>query len=152
MSVRKILEGENNPHLRAVAAPLKSRSRDIGSLLDDLCDTATEAAGVGLAAPQIGIGKQVCVVKITGEFVALLNPEIVWMSEEREVMEEGCLSLPGVAVAVPRAKAITLRYRDRKWKEQARKLTNLHARIVQHEVDHLRGVLIVDYLASEGVG
>jgi len=145
MSVRMILEGANEILLRTVAERIKERNQEIDALLGDLCDTAIASAGVGLAAPQIGVGLRACVVRIDGKFVSLLNPEIIWKSEEEDIMEEGCLSLPRTTVPVPRARAIALRYRDRKWKKQERKFFDLEARIVQHEVDHLDGVLIVDY-------
>lgn len=108
-------------------------------------ETTIAADGLGLAAPQVGFLHRVCLAKIGGRLVALLNPYITWKSNEMDRMEEGCLSLPGINVDVERSIDIVVDFLDFKGKAQQRRLQNLEARIVQHEVDHLEGVLIVDY-------
>jgi peptide deformylase len=108
-------------------------------------DTTVAAEGLGLAAPQVGSSHRLCIAKIGGRLVPLMNPYITWKSAETDVMEEGCLSLPGINVDVERSSTIVVTYIDMKGKSHERRLQNLEARIVQHEVDHLEGVLIVDY-------
>ena len=107
--------------------------------------TVKAADGLGIAAPQVGQSWRVCLARINSKMTPLVNPEITWRSAEIDILEEGCLSLPGIGVEVPRAMAITLRFLDEKGADQERRLTDLDARVVQHEVDHLNGVLIVDY-------
>jgi peptide deformylase len=145
MPVRNILVGERNPTLRSRARNVDALSAHIGTVVNDLCDTARAMECAGLAAPQIGEGIRVCVVKVGGGPLVLVNPEIFWRSKEEDCMEEGCLSLPGITVVVSRAKELRLLYRDREWKPQEVTCTGAVARVVQHEIDHLNGVLIVDY-------
>ena len=103
------------------------------------------AEGVGLAAPQIGTSLRICIALLHGKATAFINPHIIWQSSEKEIAEEGCLSLPNIWVPVPRSLAITVQFQNRKGKEEERKLEGLPARILQHEIDHLDGVLITDY-------
>lgn len=108
-------------------------------------DTVVDAQGLGLAAPQVGISKRFCLAQFGGSMQALINPNILSSSAETDIMEEGCLSLPKIGVNVERPIEITLRYQDEHGTEQERHLRGLDARVVQHELDHLDGVLIVDY-------
>lgn len=103
------------------------------------------AEGVGLAAPQIGLSLRICIALLHGKVGVFINPQIIWRSAEKEIVEEGCLSLPNTWVPVPRSRAITVRFQNRRGKEEERKLENLPARILQHEIDHLDGILITDY-------
>lgn len=107
--------------------------------------TLLEVEGLGIAAPQVGQSLRMCLAKIGNRIIPLINPTITWKSDDQEIAEEGCLSLPGISVSVPRAKHIIVHFLDTKGTSQERKLSNLSARIVQHEVDHLDGILIVDY-------
>ena len=107
--------------------------------------TLIEVEGLGLAAPQVGASLRVCLAKISSRFIPLINPIITWKSDDQANAEEGCLSLPGISVEVPRAVHIIVQFLDTKGILQERKLSNLSARIVQHEIDHLDGILIVDY-------
>lgn len=110
--------------------------------------TREHAIGAGIAAPQVGRTERVCIAMINGRAVPLINPEIVRRSEEAETAEEGCLSLPDVWVQVPRSREIDLEYQDVKGKHRELTLSDFDARVVQHEVDHLDGILIVDYLGA----
>ncbi len=111
-------------------------------------ETREHAIGAGIAAPQVGRTERVCIAMINGRAVPLINPEIVRRSEEAETAEEGCLSLPDVWVQVPRSREIDLEYQDVKGKHRELTLSDFDARVVQHEVDHLDGILIVDYLGA----
>lgn len=145
MAVRTIVTGENNPVLRKAGARVERVTKDVLRLLRDMEDTVRHADGLGLAAPQIGISLQVCIVRLGERMVPLINPEIIGKSQEKESAEEGCLSLPDIWIQVERPAGITVRYVDTKGAEQERALQGMDARVVQHEIDHLNGVLIVDY-------
>jgi len=140
-----------DPVLRATAVPVERFDDDLrveiaqmGSLMDD-------ALGVGLAATQVGILHRVLVFRAYAEdeLTALVNPEIEWASEEREAGPEGCLSLPGVHVAVERAHAVRVRAFDGDGEEITVEAEGLPARVIQHEIDHLDGVLILDRVSAE---
>ena len=148
MAVKTIITGAGHPILRARAKRIAAFGKETEKLVQDLLDTVTAAKGAGLAAPQIGVSQSVCIAKIGEIFVPLLNPEILWRDTSEVPGEEGCLSLPDVWLFVPRAAAIIVRYLDEKKHEQEKKLMGFDARIVQHEVDHLLGKLIVDYPAT----
>ena len=107
--------------------------------------TVKDAEGAGIAAPQVHRNERVCLALINGKMIPLINPEITWRSTETAKMEEGCLSLPGLTIDVPRAVEIRLTYWNEKGEPEERHLHDFDARVVQHEVDHLEGVLIVDY-------
>ena len=145
MAVVPIIMGKDHPTLRRKTDRVQAFDKELKKLIGNLRDTVEDANGAGLASPQIDVNKRVCIAKIGKKFVPLINPEIVWRSEETWVMEEGCLSLPDTWIDVRRPESIVLAYFDEKGKMQERKLDMLDARVVQHEVDHLEGVLIVDY-------
>jgi peptide deformylase len=140
-----------DPVLRTRALPverfdgaLREEVRRMGELMHD-------ALGVGLAATQLGVLHRVLVYRAHADdpLTALVNPQIEWESEERELAEEGCLSLPGVHVEVERALALRVRARDENGEEVVVEAEGLTARIVQHEVDHLDGILILDRISRE---
>lgn len=120
-------------------------TKEIQKLLKDMEETVINADGLGLAAPQVNSSHRVCIVKLQGRLTPLINPEIVYKSPEMEMAEEGCLSLPGLWAIVPRSADIVVRYLNGKGQSQERMLKSIDARVVQHEVDHLEGILIVDY-------
>lgn len=122
-------------------------TKDILQLLRDMEETMKKAEGVGLAAPQVGQSLRVCIALLNGRVTALINPVIIGKSTEEEIAEEGCLSLPDILIPVPRARTITIRFRNRSGQEQERRYEDIDARIVQHEIDHLEGILITDYQA-----
>lgn len=145
VSVLPIVIGKDQPILRSPTKPVAKVTKEIVKLLRDMRDTVEHAEGAGIAAPQVGRSERVCLALIAGRMLQLINPKITARSTEKESAEEGCLSLPGIAVSVPRHLSITVSYLDGKGKAQERKLRGFDARVVQHEVDHLEGVLIVDY-------
>ncbi len=108
-------------------------------------DTVKHAEGAGIAAPQVNSSERVCLALINGKMTPLINPDITWKSKETGTMEEGCLSLPGINVDVPRAVEIRVSFLTEKGESQELHLHDFDARVVQHEVDHLEGVLMVDY-------
>lgn len=107
--------------------------------------TMFKARGVGLAAPQIGLNTRVVLCLLDKDrVVPMINPEIIWRSKETETCEEGCLSIPGLWKDTERALAVQVKFTDKKGQVTILKLEGLNARIVQHEVDHLNGILFVD--------
>jgi peptide deformylase len=145
MAVLPIVTGADNPILRTKTERVPKVTKEVQKLLKDMIETTKDASGAGLAAPQIASNLRVCIVLINGRFIPLVNPTITWKSEDTVTDEEGCLSLPNTWVMVPRAREIRLTYTDTEGVEQERLLSDFDARVVQHEVDHLEGVLIVDY-------
>ncbi len=147
MSVLPIITGEDQPVLRAGTRNVEKVTEEVTTLLTDMRETLKDAKGLGLAAPQVGSDLRVCLVTLEGKkVIALLNPEILRRSARSTVDEEGCLSLPQAWLPVPRAVQITVRYMDEDGKTHERELEDFDARVTQHEIDHLNGVLIVDYL------
>ena len=145
MAVLPIIPGQDNPVLRKKNAAVPFVSKEIKKLIKDMEDTVNAADGAGLAAPQINQSIRLCLALISGQIVPLINPEIMWRSVEKEILEEGCLSLPKIWRNIERHLGIIIQYTDVKGQPQERKLTGFDARAVQHELDHLDGVLIVDY-------
>jgi peptide deformylase len=142
MSVRKIVE-LGDPVLRKKCRPVPVVNRSIQKLLDDMAESMYAANGVGLAAPQVGISKRVVVVDVGDGLWELVNPEIVY-SEGEEIGVEGCLSIPGVAGEVKRAYKVRVRGLDRKGNIKVISAEGLGARALQHELDHLDGILFID--------
>ncbi len=145
MAILPIILGADNPILRRKTKPVAKVTKKVLKLIEEMKDSMIEAKGVGLAAPQIGDESRVCIAYINDKITPLINPHITQRSEETAIDEEGCLSLPNTWVKVPRSVEITLEYLDEKGRQQERHLQHFDARVVQHEVDHLEGVLIVDY-------
>jgi peptide deformylase len=145
MALLPIVVGAEQPVLRAKAKAVPKVTREIQELLKNMAETCIAADGQGLAAPQVGVSQRVIVAMIADRLTPMINPEITWKSGQIVSDEEGCLSLPDVYMLVPRDASIGVRYLDLNGKEQELRLTRLAARVVQHEVDHLDGVLIVDY-------
>lgn len=145
MAVLPIITGAEHPILHRKTKKISSFTKELQKLIQDLLDTVHHAEGAGLAAPQVEISKRVTVARIGEEFIPLVNPEILWKSDQIILGEEGCLSLPNVWLNVPRSTDIVLQYFDSKGNEHEKKLSGFDARVVQHEVDHLNGILIVDY-------
>jgi peptide deformylase len=145
VAILPIIIGADNPILRTPSKPLEKVNKKVLKLLKDMHETMKEANGVGLAAPQVAASERVCLVTMGKKIVPLINPRISWKSPETALDEEGCLSLPNIWMPVPRPIEIQLTYLDEKGKKQERRLKDFDARVVQHEVDHLDGVLIVDY-------
>ncbi len=148
MTVRQIRSLPDSV-LRKRAKRVSTIDGSIQKLIDDMVETMRQANGVGLAAPQVGVSLRVVVLQIPDEEpMAIINPEIVKRSGEREV-PEGCLSVPGYAGEIKRATSVTVKGRDRQGKAIRLKATGLLAQALQHELDHLDGVLYVDHIESQ---
>jgi peptide deformylase len=151
MAVRKILTLDH-PVLRAKAKKVSRFDAHIERLVSDMWETMRSAEGVGLAGPQIGESLRVLVAEYKDEHVALINPEILKRSDEILLGAEGCLSIPGfVGEDVPRSAAVTVKGRDPKGKEIRVKAEGWFARVLQHEIDHLDGILFIDRIPKEQV-
>ena len=145
MPTLPIITGEKNPMLRTKTKRVPKVTKEIQKLIRNMEETVKAADGLGLAAPQVSESVRICLARLNGRMTPLINPDILSRSAEKDIAEEGCLSLPNLYVNVPRSLSIVLKYQNAKGEIQERRLTDLEARIVQHEVDHLEGVLIVDY-------
>ena len=170
MSIRKIVTVPN-PVLREKAKPVRQITPDIETLIDDMIETMREAPGVGLAAPQVGVGLQVIVVEYAEgsedeepdaegdaeaappaqgspgkpkKLYAVINPEISRQSKETELGNEGCLSIPDYMGEIERYNTVTVKGLDRHGKSFKLKTKGWMARIFQHEIDHINGVLFID--------
>ncbi|PWC34251.1 peptide deformylase [Azospirillum sp. TSO35-2] len=141
-----------HPVLKRKAQPVAAVDARVATLMDDMVETMYDAAGIGLAAPQVGVLDRVIVVDVHEKGdppnpIRLANPEIVWSSEEKSVCEEGCLSVPEQYAEVTRPQRIRVRYLDEKNQPQELEADGMLATCIQHEIDHLDGVLFVDYLS-----
>ncbi|GBC97868.1 Peptide deformylase [bacterium HR17] len=143
MAVRKIII-LGNPILRQRAQPVRHITKADRRLIDDLLETMEAHEGVGLAAPQVGVPHRIFVARWEGETFALINPEIEWRSPETVAGMEGCLSIPGVQGKVNRHRQIRVRGLNPQGKPVVVEPEGWLARIFQHEIDHLDGVLILD--------
>lgn len=140
-----------DPRLRKKAEEVNEIDEDIQKLITAMFEAMEEDDGIGLAAPQIGISRRVIVVSLDDkdfERLALINPVISWLSEGKDVMEEGCLSVPGVKAEVERSVDAVVKgmTRNGRWVEIT--AHGLLARVLQHEIDHLNGVLFIDRLTG----
>ena len=137
-----------DPILRQKAKRVRTIDDSIKKLIDDMLETMHAASGVGLAAPQVGVPRRVIVIGIPEEEpIVLINPAIVRKTGER-IINEGCLSIPGYVGEVKRAESIRVKGRDQSGKEIRLKAEELLAQALEHEIDHLNGVLYIDYLES----
>ena len=151
MALREILTVPN-PVLKQVSQPVAAVDDDLRALMDDMLETMYAAPGIGLAAVQIGVPKRVIVMDLAreGEDKApryFVNPEILWASEETAPYEEGCLSVPEIYDEVERPARVKLRYLDYHGKDVTEDAEGLFAVCIQHEMDHLKGVLFIDHLS-----
>jgi peptide deformylase len=140
-----------DPRLKLKAKPVGQVDDEIRRLMDDMLETMYAAPGIGLAAPQVGVLKRVIVLDIGGETRAPLrvaDPEIVWLSDDDVTYEEGCLSVPEHYADVMRPDAIKLRYRDYDNNVVELEAKDLLATCLQHEMDHLDGVLFIDRISA----
>jgi peptide deformylase len=152
MTIRPIITLPD-PKLRLVSRRLERVDDDLRRLMDDMAETMYDAPGIGLAAIQLAEPIRLIVVdpaKVDEPHnpIHLVNPEIVWSSEERRVHEEGCLSIPEYYEDVERPSRVRVKYVDRDGREQVIEADGLLATVLQHEIDHLDGVLFIDYLSK----
>jgi len=137
-----------DPILRKKADDVDTITDDYHQLIEEMAEAMYDDDGVGLAAPQIGVSKQVIVVDGGEGFMAFFNPEIIKTGDDTDTIEEGCLSLPGIRIQVERPTQITLRALNVKGETVQLEIEGLIARIFQHEIDHLNGILIIDRVSS----
>jgi len=137
-----------DPVLRQKSKRVKAIDGSIKKLISDMIETMHSAPGVGLAAPQVGVPLRVIVIGIPGEAdIVLINPQIVRRRGERPVTE-GCLSVPGYFGEIKRAESVTVKGRDKNGKEIRIKASELLAQALEHEIDHINGVLYIDHMES----
>ena len=152
MTHRKIVI-EPDTILREKSASLEKVDDEIRALLDDMLETMYAAPGIGLAAVQVGILKRLIVIDISKDEekknpLILINPEIISRSQKKSIYEEGCLSLPGHFAEIERPAECEIKFVDYNGKEKKLHAKGLLATCIQHEVDHLNGILFIDYLSK----
>ena len=152
MSIRNIII-EPDTILRKKSEPLQQVNNETQKLLDDMLKTMYAAPGIGLAAVQIGILKRIIVIDISKKEekknpIFLINPEIIFQSKETSIYEEGCLSLPGQYAEIERPAKCKINYIDYHGKKAELEAEGLLSTCVQHEIDHLNGILFIDYLSK----
>ena len=141
-----------HPILKKKAEKVASVDDNLRRLLDDMLETMYADNGCGLAAPQIGVSQRIVVIDIAGEGeepapMYMVNPEIVWASEEKEICEEGCLSVPGQRAEVERPASVRIKYLDYNGEPQEILAEDFLAVAAQHEIDHLDGILYIDRIS-----
>jgi peptide deformylase len=151
MAIREILTVPD-PVLKQVSTPVEQVDDDLRALMDDMLETMYDAPGIGLAAVQIGVPKRVIVMDLARpeEEPApryFVNPEILWASEETAPYEEGCLSIPDIYDEVERPAKVRLRYLNYQGEQVEEEAEGVFAVCIQHEMDHLQGVLFIDHLS-----
>jgi len=157
MTILKIYTAPD-PVLKRVASPVDKVNEALRKQMDDMLETMYDDDGIGLAAPQVGISNRVLVIDLEqkdgvglgkkGNPLYFVNPEIIWFSEECSVYNEGCLSVPEMYAEVERPAQIRVKYLDYNGKEQELEADGLLATCLQHEVDHLDGILFIDHLSA----
>lgn len=141
-----------DPLLRQVSQPVERVDSELNQLVDDMLETMYEAPGIGLAAIQVGVPRRLLVIDVAKEGedrqpLVFINPEIITSSNERSVYEEGCLSIPDYYAEVERPASISVKSIDRNGKEQVTEADGILATCLQHEIDHLNGVLFIDHIS-----
>lgn len=135
-----------DPCLRIKTKSVIDFDRELKDTVKFMADTMYVSRGIGLAAPQVGLGLSILLVDVGDGLLTMINPEIVERSSKRSVMEEGCLSLPTISVNVSRPSTIKVRYQDSSGEFKIKLFEDLAATAIQHEMDHLSGKMIIDYL------
>jgi peptide deformylase len=153
MTLRRILTVDGDlAELKQISAPVEAVDDDLRALMDDMLETMYDAPGIGLAAIQVGVAKRVLVMDLArGETEPtpryFVNPEILWASEETQPYEEGCLSVPEIYDEVERPARVHLRYLNYQGESIEEEAEGVFAVCIQHEIDHLNGVLFIDHLS-----
>ena len=153
MTIRRILTVDSDMAvLKKVSAPVETVDDDLRALMDDMLETMYAAPGIGLAAIQVGVAKRVIVMDLARAEEPkapryFVNPEILWASDEMFVYEEGCLSVPEIYDEVERPAHVRIRYLDYNGQQVEEEAEGLFAVCIQHEMDHLDGVLFIDHLS-----
>lgn len=144
---------EPDPRLRIKAKPIEEVDDAVRKLMDDMLETMYHEEGMGLAATQVGADKRVIVIDLNAgtdeepKVFLMANPEILWCSDETSSMQEGCLSVPETRAEISRPARVKVRYLDRDNQQVELEVDGLFATCIQHEIDHLNGVLFIDYLS-----
>jgi peptide deformylase len=151
MTIRPIVKLPD-PVLKQVSQPVERVDDELHALVGDMFQTMYDAPGIGLAAVQVGIPRRLLVIDLAKEDqpkdpMAFINPEIVWSSDDLSTYEEGCLSIPDVFDNVERPAEVKVKYVDERGKQQEMHCTGLMATCIQHEIDHLNGILFIDHLS-----
>ncbi len=139
-----------DPRLHKVAQPVKAVDDRVRAVLDDMLATMYDANGIGLAATQVDVHERIVVIDVSEERdtpLVLINPEITWASDEKQVGDEGCLSVPGIYDGVERSTTVHVRALDREGQPRTIEAEGLLAVCIQHEMDHLMGKVFVEYLS-----
>jgi len=152
MAVREIIKLPD-PRLRVVSKPIKGIDKEVRDLVADMFETMYAAPGIGLAAIQVGIPQRVIILDLAKKDEpkdprVIINPEILWNSEERASYEEGCLSIPDIYGDVERPAQVKVRYTDLDGNVRETEANGLLATCLQHEIDHVNGVLFIDHLSK----
>jgi peptide deformylase len=151
MSLRKILT-EPDPFLRQKSHDIDKVDDEVRKLMDDMLDTMYDAPGIGLAAIQVGVPKRIIVIDISKDEkktpLYFVNPKIILKSKNNSTYEEGCLSVPGQFAEIDRPDRCNINYLDYNGNQQELKAEGLLATCIQHEMDHLEGILFIDYLSK----
>ncbi len=140
-----------DPVLKSRATPVDRFDDSLRSQVERMVGIMRDAYGMGLAAPQLGISQRLLVYTVgaDAQVIVLANPEIEWASDDTETFDEGCLSIPGLTLDVDRAVHVRVRAQDEAGEERVVEASGLEARVIQHEIDHLNGVLILDRTSRE---
>ena len=139
-----------DPRLHKIASPVTAFDERLKKLVADMAETMYDAPGIGLAATQVDVHQQVIVIDVSetrDQLQVLINPEIIWASDDRQVYEEGCLSVPGIYDGVERPSRVRVRSLDVEGNPRELEADGLLAVCVQHEMDHLKGKVFVEYLS-----
>jgi peptide deformylase len=154
MAIRRIIETPN-PLLREKSLPVDIINEEINSLLDDMVETMYDSSGAGLAAIQVGVKKRIFIVDVgkkeqeeLSDLHFFINPKITFYSEEHVVMPEGCLSFPGGKADISRPEKVVVEYMDRKGEQKQMAADDWLARAIQHEHDHIEGILLIDRVSK----
>ena len=139
-----------DPRLHTVAKPVPAVDKRIKTLVADMLETMYEADGIGLAATQVDVHERLVVIDVSGQRdqpLVLINPELIWVSEDKQINDEGCLSVPGVYDGVERSSAIKVTALDTEGRSRTIEAQGTLAVCIQHEMDHLMGKVFVEYLS-----
>jgi peptide deformylase len=140
-----------DPVLKSKATPVDRFDDSLRSQVNRMAGIMSDSLGVGLAAPQLGVSQRLLVYRVGPDapVIVLANPEVEWRSDDSEVLDEGCLSIPGITVDVERPVHVRVRALDEEGEDRTVEASGLEARVIQHEMDHLDGVLILDRTTRE---
>ena len=145
--MRYFLRIYGDPVLTKRCEPMNKVGDEIKVISEKMFEIMYANEGIGLAAPQIGVSKRMVVMEVEKDSITLINPEIIWKSDETEVGEEGCLSFPGIFTEIERASKVKVKYIALDGEEKEIEREGISARVLQHEIDHLDGILFIDRIS-----